>query len=368
MAKFKPVRIIKRDESYQLNFYSPRGERRRLSVGTDCQYAQRLAVKFNDWLMEGKDPEREIKKTFHEEQARQITLQTFSPEFIKRHGKYQSKSMQEIYRYRFKNIKRCPHVSEIPLSDITKRLLYDYTRLRMEQEGVSPSTVNRETTMIKTMLNKAVEWELIASNPLQGFKLFPEPKRDVSVTIEEASHILKFLSKPLAEIVEFAFYTGFRKENILSLRIEQIRFNDVTTTGEVELVTKGSKREIFPLSSNAVLVLKRVIGKRNSGYVFLNTHTRYHSINKSFDFAVRKVGLMVNGTKFRFHDIRHVFANTLIRNGARLDDIRILLGHENRTTTDRYTSKQCFDSIRYIESVPSLRTMNKEESSKTIAV
>ena len=66
MATFKPVRIKKRGKTYQLYYYNPRGERRRLSVGDDYQQAQRLAVKFSDWLMEGKDPEHEMKKAINQ--------------------------------------------------------------------------------------------------------------------------------------------------------------------------------------------------------------------------------------------------------------------------------------------------------------
>ena len=121
---------------------------------------------------------------------------------------------------------------------------------------------------------------------------------------------IDLLHTPISDIVEFSIYTGFRKENILSLLIESIRFHDFTLTGEVELIVKGDRKELFPLGTAAVEVLKRVIGKRHKGYVFINskTKTRYVSIQKPFSKAVRKQGLTVNNTKLRFHDLRHLFA------------------------------------------------------------
>jgi hypothetical protein len=85
------------------------------------------------------------------------------------------------------------------------------------------------------MLFRAVEWDIIERNPLRGFRLLPEAKRDVNVPIEKIIALISCLKSPMSDIVEFAFYTGYRKEHILSLNIENISFHDVTNTGEVYL-------------------------------------------------------------------------------------------------------------------------------------
>ena len=365
VVKLKPVKIQKRGKSYQLYYYTPEGRRRRLSVGKEYQLAQRLSVKFNDWLLEGKDPELELKRSRQIEEAKAITLKDFFPVFMERHGTHQSKSMQEIYHYRFKNISRCPQLANIPISSISKRLMLDYMDLRLKQDKVSTSTVNREASLVKCMLFRATEWDILEHNPLQGFKLLPEPKkRDVNINIEKASVLLSYLNEPMRNIVKFAFFTGFRKESILSLRIEDIRFHDLTETAEVELSVKGGKRELFLVGAHAISVLKRAIGNRREGYVFINlqTKTRYYSINRTFDRAVRKAGLTVNGTKFRFHDIRHIFCNTLIRAGINMEKVRVLMGHENRSTTDRYTTIDRFDVKDELQLIPCIGETEQEKS------
>ena len=113
---------------------------RRLSVGSDCQIVQRMEMKFTDWLIEGKDPERELEK------ARQ-----------------------------------------------------------REQDGVNAATVNKEASLVKCMLFRAVEWDIIDRNTLQGMRLFKEPeKRRVNLTPEQAGKLVDELPDPVSNIAEFA--------------------------------------------------------------------------------------------------------------------------------------------------------------------
>ena len=83
MAKINTVRIVKtKYGTYSLHFKNPDGVRRRPSVGKDYQNAQRLAVKFSDWLIEGKDPECEMENALITERSKRISLRELYPIFI----------------------------------------------------------------------------------------------------------------------------------------------------------------------------------------------------------------------------------------------------------------------------------------------
>ncbi|HUU26352.1 MAG TPA: tyrosine-type recombinase/integrase, partial [archaeon] len=163
---------------------------------------------------------------------------------------------------------------------------------------------------------------------------------------------------PLADVVEFAIYQGFRKENILSLRIEKIRFHDLTETGEVDLVLKRGRLETKMLGRPAVNLLKRLIASRKEGYVFLNPQTgnRWFSIHKAFNQAVRKLRLQTeDGQKITFHDLRHVFGTWLRDAGVSLDDIRPLMGHKDRKMTDHYITEDRVAVGMQLNKIPVLR-------------
>ncbi|MFC1528800.1 tyrosine-type recombinase/integrase [Candidatus Latescibacterota bacterium] len=237
-----------------------------------------------------------------------------------------------------------------------------------KEEGVKSSTVNREKAFLSCMLSCAVEWDLIDHNPLQGLKSFKEPKkRDIDISGEQIAALMNEIPMSVFNIIEFACYTGFRLENILSLRIEEIQFHDLTLTAEVYREVKGGRTILFPLGECSVEVLKRVIVNRKEGYVFINPRsgTRYKSIQASFNKGVRKVGLTtLDGSKLRFHDLRHVFSNWLCRNGegASLDQLRPLLGLKDRSTTDRYVTVNRSAAGKVLSLLPNIRKSGQKNS------
>ena len=78
MANLITVRVVKtKYNTYALHYSNPDGRRRRLSVGSDQNLAQRLAIKFTDWILEGKNPENEITCAQQNEQAKSISIRGF---------------------------------------------------------------------------------------------------------------------------------------------------------------------------------------------------------------------------------------------------------------------------------------------------
>jgi integrase len=208
------------------------------------------------------------------------------------------------------------------------------------------------------MPNRRVEWEIIDYKPLQGIRLFKESgKRYVEHSPDNLIKLLEALTTPLVDIVEFAIYTGFRRDNILSSRIENFRVDSSQQTGEVHLVVKGGRKEVFPLSLQTIALLQRVIADHSSGYGFINpvTSNRYVDIHRSFDKTVRTLNFKVGNTKLRFHNLCHVFATWLHQSGVSLDALRPLLGHRDRDTTDRYAYLDRKDTGKVLNIMPRIR-------------
>ena len=314
-------RLRKRGNKYQIDYVNPDGCRRRLSAGTSFQIAERLRIKYANWLLDGKDPEREEEREKLARQNRSVILKEFFPVFMERYGSKQSVNMQRCNQNCFNNISRCHELVEAPMGEINKGLMIDYMNARLNQDGVSTRTVDIEKAFVSTIFSCAVEWGNLDANPLLGMKRFDKGrKRDVSLSSEQVEALIAALSKPLSDIVEFALLSGMRKGNILTLRIEQIEFHPQWTMAMITMVVKGGRKETIPVGPEAVATLKRVIWSRTEGYVFPNPRTGkpYVSIHKIVDQAIRKFGLTAeDGSKLRFHDFRHFRASQWINAGAK---------------------------------------------------
>ena len=258
-----------------------------------------------------------------------------------RHGRNRSLKTQESYRNSYGNVCRCPKLADAPLGMINQAIVQDYMNARIRQGEVKPATVNREKAFLSIMMIKIVAWGYLERNPLEGMENFKEPKkRDVELTPEQAAQLIEILpTREVKNIVAFAIYSGLRLEAILDLRIEDVVFHDSGSISKVSIKDKGGEKAERLLSRYATEILRSSIGKRGAGHVFINpvTGKRFQGRMGSFDRAVRKLGLKAkDGSKLRFHDLRHVYGNWLHQAGVSLDELRVLYGHRDRATTDRY--------------------------------
>jgi len=230
------------------------------------------------------------------------------------------------------------HFGDRMLSKIT---YLDLETFRNNQKAVSTqkgtlrsdARVNRIMSVLKHMLNKAVEWGMLEVSPF---------RKGSSLMFRENNLRLRFLSVPeyqrlfeecalhLRPIVQTALMTGMRREELLSLKWDQVRNGMIYLTE-----TKSNKARQIPISEGLEPVFKALRAKNQlrSPYVFcLPDGSRHTTIRKGFTNARRRAGL----TDVRFHDLRHTFASHLVMAGVDLKAVQELLGHSDIKMTMRY--------------------------------
>ncbi len=142
-------------------------------------------------------------------------------------------------------------------------------------------------------------------------------------------------------IIEVLFSCGLRVSELVNLKFSDLNLDEhfMRVTG------KGDKERLVPISDRAITELQRWFIDRDrlkikpgeEDYVFLNR--RGHHLTRVMILIMVKRQAEVAGIKKTIspHTLRHSFATALLRGGADLRVIQVLLGHANIGTTEIYT-------------------------------
>jgi integrase/recombinase XerD len=203
------------------------------------------------------------------------------------------------------------------------------------ERGYSKSTIYLYVRALQSFLSYLGIENL---GPLQAPKR-PQKVPDYLMS-DEVSIILKNC-RNLRErlVVKLLVYTGIRVSELCSIRIQDIDLNNKTLKIRNG---KGDKDRLVVFSEKVVPDLKLYLmdvrdKKPKSDFLFPTSKSKRISpvtIERLVRVIVKRSGITKKVTP---HTFRHTFATSLLRNGADLRIIQILLGHSSISTTQIYT-------------------------------
>ena len=197
-------------------------------------------------------------------------------------------------------------------------------------QGYSPRT----TDIYLAFARAAFNYLDMPDNPFKKVQLLNRDNTIVRyLTDKEETDLLraaKDYSTILYQILIVTISTGLRKNNVFSLRRDQIDL----TTGVLNLTSKGGRKLILPINRTVITILSS-IPDNGSPYFWLNPRTSmpYEKMDRSFATVKKMAGI----TKpFRWHDLRHHVAVKLLLNTNNIYAVKEMLGHRDVKTTQRY--------------------------------
>jgi integrase len=212
-----------------------------------------------------------------------------------------------------------------------KRDLLDKILTAKKAEGVENSTANRVLEIVRAVLMKACnEWEWLDRVP--SIRMLPEPTKRVRwLTRNEADRLIAELPPHLADMVCFSLETGLRRSNVTGLQWSQVDL--VRRMAWIHPDQAKARKAIpVPLSSAAVAVLRKQIGKHQAN-VFSFRGKPVHQVNtKAWHKALKRVGI----ENFRWHDLRHTWASWHIQEGTPQHVLQELGGWSGSDMVQRY--------------------------------
>ena len=147
-------------------------------------------------------------------------------------------------------------------------------------------------------------------------------------------------------IIEVLYGTGIRVSELTELKLSNIFFNE----NILKVTGKGNKERFVPLGKIASIEIKKYLNDRDklkinskfSDILFLNRYGRQLTRSMIFKVINDSSKNAKIDKKISPHTLRHSYATHLLKNGADLRTIQLILGHESITTTEIYTHLDTF--------------------------
>jgi integrase len=220
------------------------------------------------------------------------------------------------------------YLGHLTLNDITVSVLDEIRQAKLK--GNCKSTANRYMSFVRSVLNRAVNWEWLDKAP--KVTMFKEPQgRTRFLTIDEVHRLLKELPEHLQDMVMFTLSCGLRYSNVLKLEWSQVDLK-ASHVWVAASNSKNGKALSIPLNAQAIAVLTKQIGKHPQ-LVFTKGGKRIARANG----RVWRNALMRAGIKdFRWHDLRHTWASWAVQNGVTVFEIQHLGGWSSSRMVERY--------------------------------
>ena len=222
-------------------------------------------------------------------------------------------------------------LGDIPVSQVDSEKLRHLTKHFMDQ-GNSGKTINRKISALSVMLKYAEEQSLVKMIPrLPRRKESASSIRFMSPAEEQVA--LKFCElrgfEHLADLIAFAIDTGFRRTEMLKLKVSDCVDNyAVLHAGK----TKSDKARSVPFTKR----VRELVNKRTArGYKTLFQGLTDSQLRDQWDLLEEHMGT-TEDSQFRVHMLRHTCASRLAQAGKNATFIMNWMGHSSIAQTQKY--------------------------------
>ena len=234
-------------------------------------------------------------------------------------------------------------------SKISTQEIKDYIEY-LKEEGKKTSTISRNLATIRSFYQFELRTKKVKKDPTEGLQSPKIEKKAPSVLSSEEVELLLEQPKNIdlkgirdKAMLEFAYATGMRVTEIISLNIEDVDFEKAFVT-----CSNGIKKRNIPLGNISLNALKEyvqdarpvMIKDEDEKALFVNVNGK-RLTRQGFWKIIKYYKEQAHISKdITPHVLRHSFATHLLQNGADLKSIQMMLGHSDISSTQIYMKYQ----------------------------
>ena len=218
----------------------------------------------------------------------------------------------------------------------------------MMDRGNTATSVNRRLSSLRSFYRFALKGGMVEVNPAS---LVKGPKKakplpqfvkegEMNRLIDDDRLWGESYEDALARTIIIMFYeTGLRLSELVGLDDTDVDFVNRT----VKVTGKRNKQRIVPFGEELATELSQYVEKRDSQVVrtttgmFLDKKGKRISHAKVANLVRESLSKVTTMKKRSPHVLRHSYATAMLNNGAGLESVKKLLGHQSLSTTEIYT-------------------------------
>jgi len=276
-------------------------------------------------------------------------------EFLKEEKKMSINTLQS-YERDVMQFEKYLNNNKLNYAKIQPKEIKEYLKY-LQENGKKTSSISRSLASIRSFYQYELRIRKVKANPTEGVQAPKVEKHAPSILSSQEIELLLNQPKDVdlkgtrdKAMLEFAYATGMRVTEIISLNIE-----DVNLEKSLVVCKTATKNRTIPLGSLSLKALKEYIEEarpilvkgENEKALFVNingsrlTRQGFWKIIKYYKEQAHIT------TEITPHVLRHSFATHLLQNGADLKSIQTMLGHSDISSTQVYMQFQD-DSIKNI--------------------
>ena len=238
--------------------------------------------------------------------------------------------------------------SQLSWESIDSDVIRDWMESMMDNDAMA-STVNNCLSAVRSFFRFALSRKLVAKDPAHVVKGPKKEKplphfvreREMDQLLDDKQWDATNIKNVRARTIILMFYeTGIRLAELIGLDDEDIDL----AQRQLKVTGKRNKQRIVPFGAELTQALQDYLRLRNEQEVIREDRAFFVSdkgkrVGRSLVTKIVRDNLsLVSTMKTRTpHVLRHSFATAMLNNGAGLESVKKLLGHESIATTEIYT-------------------------------
>lgn len=224
---------------------------------------------------------------------------------------------------------------------------------------LSVNSLARRVSGIKRFYRFAMRAELMTYDPSR--LLVARTKRPAPRSLPSVERIFALLEAPPATtlnglrdraIFELLYGAGLRRSELSAMNLDSVDFRERI----LRVMGKGGRERLCPINRHALDVLQAYLDRRfevakkkpwlQGKALLMSQWGKRINSNTVLGLVKRYAGAAGLSSSISPHTLRHCFATHLMKAGAKIEDVKLLLGHHQLRTTQRYVHVELEDLQR----------------------